>query len=127
MEALFQQYSPVALDKVTVWFKACQEHDIPENGGACVKYKNKQIALYHFKRKQKWYACQNLCPHKMEMVLSRGMIGDSEGIAKVACPMHKKTFSLETGENQKKFPMMPQTGKRLSRSCAVKLRGFLKV
>jgi nitrite reductase (NADH) small subunit len=35
----------------------------------------------------------------MEMVLSRGMIGDSKGTPKVACPMHKKTFSLETGEN----------------------------
>jgi nitrite reductase (NADH) small subunit len=33
------------------------------------------------------------------MVLSRGMIGDAEGIPKIACPMHKKTFSLETGEN----------------------------
>ena len=35
----------------------------------------------------------------MEMVLSRGMIGDHKGVAKVACPMHKKTFSLENGEN----------------------------
>ena len=35
----------------------------------------------------------------MEMVLSRGMIGDDKGIPKVACPLHKKTFSLENGEN----------------------------
>ena len=27
------------------------------------------------------------------------MIGDEGGIPKVACPMHKKTFSLESGEN----------------------------
>ncbi len=99
METVLQHYAPVAMSKVSVWFKACRAMDIPENGGACIKYKNKQIAIYNFKRKQKWYACQNLCPHKMEMVLSRGMIGDTDGIAKVACPMHKKTFSLETGEN----------------------------
>ena len=35
----------------------------------------------------------------MEMVLSRGMIGDQGGVPKVACPMHKKTFSLKSGEN----------------------------
>ena len=33
------------------------------------------------------------------MVLSRGMIGDDKGIPKVACPLHKKTFSLDSGEN----------------------------
>jgi nitrite reductase (NADH) small subunit len=27
------------------------------------------------------------------------MIGDDKGIPKVACPLHKKTFSLENGEN----------------------------
>ena len=44
-----------------------------------------------------WYACQNLCPHKQEMVLARGIIGDQQGVPKVACPLHKKTFSLESG------------------------------
>ncbi|MEM9340987.1 MAG: nitrite reductase (NAD(P)H) small subunit, partial [Bacteroidota bacterium] len=31
--------------------------------------------------------------------LSRGMLGSDEGQPKVACPFHKKTFSLDTGEN----------------------------
>lgn len=99
MESILSKYTSVEPTSVSVWFKACSVHEIPENGGACVKYKNKQIAVYYYKRKQTWYACQNLCPHKMEMVLSRGMLGDADGIAKVACPMHKKTFSLESGEN----------------------------
>ncbi len=99
METLLEKYSSVDIDKVKVWFKAAALDAFPQDGGACVKYKDKQIAVFNFSRAGKWYACQNLCPHKMEMVLSRGLLGDDAGITKVACPLHKKTFSLETGEN----------------------------
>jgi nitrite reductase (NADH) small subunit len=80
------------------WFKAAPAHAFPENGGACVKYKDEQIAVFNFKRRNEWFACQNLCPHKMQMILSRGIIGSTEGEPKVACPFHKRTFSLKTGE-----------------------------
>src|SRR6188768_1931983 len=83
---------------IKVWFKAARVQDFPENGGACVKYKDLQVAVFNFTRRNEWYACQNLCPHKMQMVLSRGMIGSFEGEPKVACPFHKKTFSLKSGE-----------------------------
>jgi len=99
METILSQYQTVTSSTVNYWFKAAAVSAFPKNGGACIKYKNKQIAIFSFDRKGKWYACQNLCPHKMEMILSRGMIGDEQGIAKVACPLHKKTFSLESGEN----------------------------
>ena len=99
MNTLLDNYKTTSIDKVNVWYKAGTVSDFSEDGGACVKYKNKQVAVFNFKRENKWYACQNLCPHKLEMVLSRGMIGDANGIPKVACPMHKKTFSLENGEN----------------------------
>ena len=80
------------------WFKAAPTEHFPENGGACVKYKELQIAVFNFSRRKEWYACQNLCPHKMQMILSRGMIGSQEGEPKVACPFHKKSFSLRSGE-----------------------------
>lgn len=99
METILDKYKATELTNVKVWFKAASVKDFPKDGGACIKYKDKQIAVFNFTRLNKWYACQNLCPHKMEMVLSRGMIGDDKGIPKVACPLHKKTFSLETGEN----------------------------
>ncbi|SDM04710.1 nitrite reductase small subunit NirD [Kriegella aquimaris] len=84
---------------IKVWFKAAAVSKFPKNGGACVKYKDKQIAVFNFTREGTWYACQNLCPHKMEMVLSRGMIGEEHGEPKVACPLHKNTWSLKTGEH----------------------------
>jgi nitrite reductase (NADH) small subunit len=83
--------------EINVWFKVAREIDFPENGGACVKYKDEQIAVFHFQRRKEWYACQNLCPHKKQMILSRGLTGSQDGEPKVACPFHKKTFSLTNG------------------------------
>jgi nitrite reductase (NADH) small subunit len=84
----------------TQWVMACFTDDIPDNGGACVKLGDEQIAIFNFKRRDEWFATQNLCPHKQQMVLSRGMIGSTgdDCDPKVACPFHKKTFSLLTGE-----------------------------
>lgn len=80
------------------WQRLARVQDVPEEGGTSVLYGETQIALFHFKSKNKWYATQNLCPHKREMVLARGMLGDVSGTPKVACPFHKKTFNLETGD-----------------------------
>jgi nitrite reductase (NADH) small subunit len=99
MENILNQYETVSQNEAKIWFKAGNTSDFPSNGGGCIKYKNKQIAIIKFDRRNEWYACQNLCPHKMEMVLSRGMIGSAEDIPKIACPMHKKTFSLVDGSN----------------------------
>lgn len=80
-----------------VWFLACRTSDVPDNGGVCIKYKSKQIALFNFTRRGEWYASQNMCPHRMQMALGRGMIGSQEGEPKVACPFHKRSFSLLDG------------------------------
>lgn len=81
----------------TKWFRACRVEDVPENGGVCVKYHSEQIALFYFTRRNEWYASQNQCPHKQQMAISRGMLGSHQGEPKVACPFHKKTFSLIDG------------------------------
>lgn len=84
--------------EANTWFAACRVDDVPTNGGVCVKYGNEQIALFHFTRRNEWYATQNECPHRRQMALSRGMIGTQGDEPKVACPFHKKVFSLKTGE-----------------------------
>jgi nitrite reductase (NADH) large subunit len=80
------------------WVHVGKVWEIPEDGGVTIKHGRSQIAVYRFASRGEWYATQNMCPHKREFVLSRGLLGDQNGTPKVACPLHKKTFSLETGE-----------------------------
>lgn len=94
-----EKYKTADTSKVSTWFKTASVDSFPENGGACIQYKDLQIAIFNFTRRNEWYACQNLCPHKMQMILSRGMIGSDGEEPKVACPFHKKTFSLKSGKN----------------------------
>ena len=79
------------------WVPAGKVWDFPIDGGRTIQHGKSQIAVFHFRSRGEWYACQNMCPHKKEMVLSRGIIGDQAGVPKVACPLHKKTFSLDSG------------------------------
>ena len=84
-------------DEIT-WHPACRVENIPEDGGACVLLGGRQIAVFNFARRGEWYATDNECPHRQQMALSRGMIGSQGDEPKVACPFHKKTFSLKTGQ-----------------------------
>lgn len=80
------------------WHAACPVDAIPEDGGACALIDGRQIAIFNFSRRGEWYATDNQCPHRQQMALSRGMIGSRGDEPKVACPFHKKTFSLQTGK-----------------------------
>ena len=81
------------------WIPVGSVSDFPVDGGATIKYGGVQIAVFNFTSRGEWYASQNMCPHKKAFVLGRGIIGDHQGEAKVACPLHKKTFSLEDGRS----------------------------
>jgi nitrite reductase (NADH) large subunit len=80
------------------WVQVGKVWDFPADGGAAVKYGRTQLAVFNFASRGEWYASQNMCPHRREFVLSRGLLGDVRGTPKVACPVHKKTFSLESGQ-----------------------------
>ncbi len=79
------------------WVRLASVHDVPRDGGIAVRYGDAELALFRFESRGEWYATQNSCPHKHEMVLARGILGDQAGTPKVACPLHKKTFDLRTG------------------------------
>ena len=79
------------------WVDVGHADDFPNNGGAAIKYGECQLAVFNFAERGEWYATQNMCPHKQQLALSRGLLGNSGETPKVACPFHKKTFSLADG------------------------------
>ena len=99
VEEIEKTYKTVLPDQVKHWLAVAKVEDFPENGGAAVNVDGLQLAIFNFTRRKEWFATQNLCPHKKQMILSRGMIGTDQDEPKVACPFHKKTFSLVDGKN----------------------------
>ena len=102
------------------WVDVGSDTDFPRDGGAAVKYGDVQIAVFNFASRGEWYACQNMCPHKNAFVLSRGILGSAGETPKVACPLHKKPFSLKSGESLsgedfslKVFPIRVEAGRVL--------------
>ncbi len=80
------------------WVELCKSADIAPDSGSAVAYGDTQIAVFNFSGRGEWYATQNLCPHRKEMILARGLLGSTDAEPKVACPFHKKTFSLQSGK-----------------------------
>ncbi len=108
----------ILTQSASTWIEACSTSDIPEDGGACALINGEQVAIFNFSRRNEWFATQNLCPHKQQMAISRGMIGTLQDEPKVACPFHKKNFSLRTGEcisgdsySIKTYPIKIENGK----------------
>ncbi|HVU04198.1 MAG TPA: nitrite reductase large subunit NirB [Polyangiaceae bacterium] len=79
------------------WVRVAKEADFPKDGGMAVVHGSLEVAVFAFSSRGEWYAVQNRCPHRGDPVLARGIIGDEKGTPKVACPFHKKTFSLADG------------------------------
>ena len=105
--------------KELTWVSVALASDFPEDGGECALVNGEQIAIFNFASRGEWFATSNMCPHKQQMALSRGIIGEKGDIPKVACPFHKKQFSLQTGEcldddkciSIKTFPVKVEDGK----------------
>lgn len=80
------------------WVQVGKTSDFLANVGTPILYGDSQLAVFNNEKRGEWYCTQNMCPHKQAFVLSQGIMGDASGVPKVACPLHKKTFSLESGE-----------------------------
>lgn len=85
-------------ERITNWVDVCHLSAIKPNTGVCALVENKQIAIFRVGRGADLYAISNYDPFSKTFVLSRGIIGDRNGIPKVASPIYKQNFNLITGQ-----------------------------
>jgi nitrite reductase (NADH) small subunit len=80
------------------WTTICPLERILPNTGVCALINGQQVAVFRVGEGEDVYAIKNYDPFSKAYVLSRGIIGDRNGIPKVASPIYKQNFSLLTGE-----------------------------
>ncbi|EPS36296.1 hypothetical protein H072_10186 [Dactylellina haptotyla CBS 200.50] len=75
------------------WQPMVEAKHFETDHSANIKRGETQLAI--FKIKGKFYASQQMCPHKRAFVLSDGLVGDDEKEKLwVSCPNHKRNFEL---------------------------------
>jgi len=82
---------------VSLWVDICSKDDLQPNSGICALVEGKQIAIFYLPKQHSVYAINNYDPYGKANVLSRGLIGDTNGEPMVASPLYKQHFSLKTG------------------------------
>jgi nitrite reductase (NADH) small subunit len=78
------------------WTTVCLLERILPDTGVCALVAGQQVAV--FRVGDEVYGIDNFDPFSKAYVLSRGIVGDRNGIPKVASPIYKQNFSLVTGE-----------------------------
>lgn len=85
-------------ENVTTWVDVCLLSAIAPSTGVCALVEGQQVAIFRVGNGADVYAISNYDPFSKAFVLSRGIVGDRNGILKVASPIYKQNFSLITGQ-----------------------------
>ncbi len=81
----------------TKWYEICPiDHVVPGTGVAAL-VQGEQIAIVRTADGM-LAALSNFDPFSEAYVIARGIVGDRGGVPKIASPIYKQSFSLETGE-----------------------------
>jgi nitrite reductase (NADH) small subunit len=91
----------VSHQNITEWITVCTLDQIPANSGVCALVNDRQVAIFHWQpvgQSSMVYAIDNFDPFSNAFVLSRGIVGDRAGVPKVASPIYKQNFDLQTGQ-----------------------------
>ena len=80
-----------------VWTRICELEDIVPNTGVCALLGKRQVAIVRVGTGADVYAISNFDPFSKAFVLSRGIVGDRQGVPKIASPIYKQNFDLRSG------------------------------
>jgi nitrite reductase (NADH) small subunit len=80
------------------WQTVCDLEDIVPDTGVCALLGGTQVALVRVGEGADVFAIGNFDPFSKAFVLSRGIVGDKGGVAKIASPIFKQSFDLRTGQ-----------------------------
>ena len=95
MQALVE--FPRAVSDASEWRDVCAIDDVIPGTGAAALIDGNQIAIVRT-RDGRVAALSNFDPFSNAFVIARGIVGDRAGVPKIASPIYKQNFSLETGE-----------------------------
>jgi nitrite reductase (NADH) small subunit len=80
-----------------MWIDICALEDIVPGTAVAAMLFGVQVALVRPRRGAAVYALSNFDPFSRAFVIARGIVGDRNGEPKIASPIYKQNFSLETG------------------------------
>jgi nitrite reductase (NADH) small subunit len=88
---------PKAAPENFEWQDVCALDDVLPGTGVAALINGEQIAIIRT-RDGMVAALSNFDPFSNAFVIARGIVGDRAGVPKIASPIYKQNFSLETGE-----------------------------
>ncbi|MEI9948760.1 MAG: nitrite reductase small subunit NirD [Pseudomonadota bacterium] len=95
MQALVE--FPRVPTEASEWRDVCAIDDVLPGTGVAAMIDGEQIAIVRT-RDDLFAALSNFDPFSNAFVIARGIVGDRGGIPKIASPIYKQNFSLQTGE-----------------------------
>ena len=78
------------------WVDICAVDEVTPDRGVAALVDGRQLAVFVLSSGDV-FALDNRDPFSGANVLSRGVVGDRDGIPKVASPMYKQSFDLRSG------------------------------
>ena len=91
-------------ESALAWIDICALDDILPDTGVAALVDGRQIALVRVGDGDgagdgdEVYALDNFDPFSHAFVIARGIVGDRQGIPKIASPIFKQSFDLRTGQ-----------------------------